>query len=192
MSAKTAQRFALMVAAATILMVVGAFAFGYAHAGSLSRQPGRIASGSEMGDDAANHAAAADAVPAKDTPGADDDAVSAANAGDGETEAESNDPDKEVRKVYPNSRVGGVFALSFARGSLYIAGVDTVPDSGQPRRTVDLLVRLYTRRNGAQYWRAESISRETASNFLKKADADNGEQDEDGSQHDAAADSGNP
>ena len=93
--------------------------------------------------------------------------------------ADSDEPDGEVRKAalayiktaYPNSKVDGVFTLSFARGNLYVAGADTTLEGGA-RRTVDLLVRLYTRRNGAQYWRAESISGEEAARYLKKVPSD--------------------
>lgn len=80
-----------------------------------------------------------------------------------------------VRERYPNSRVEGVFTLSLGRDhTLYMAGADTVfhakQDSEQrqqqQRRTIDVLVRLYTRRNGSGYWRAESLGRDEAAALL--------------------------
>jgi hypothetical protein len=62
-----------------------------------------------------------------------------------------------VKEMYPGSRAEGVFTLPYIRGNLYLAGVDL--SLGSQRRTADLLVRLYVRENGSQYWRAESLDR---------------------------------
>jgi hypothetical protein len=84
----------------------------------------------------------------------------------------ADDADAAVRKAatewikakFPSSKVEGVFTLPLGRGNLYIAGADT--SAGESRRTIDLLVRLYTRRNGSQYWRAESLSGDEAANLM--------------------------
>lgn len=75
-----------------------------------------------------------------------------------------------VREKYPNSRVEGVFTLGF-RGSLYLAGVD-VAMGEQNRQTVDLIVRLYMRRNGSGYWRAEGIDSRSAARLMEEAVGD--------------------
>ncbi len=68
----------------------------------------------------------------------------------------------------PGAKIDGVFTLSFGRDSgLYIAGADTTID-GQ-RRTVDLLVRLYTRKGGGTYYRAEGLSPERAAAMMQQA-----------------------
>ena len=93
----------------------------------------------------------------------------------------SDDPDAQVRKAatdlikqtHPNSKVEGVFTLSFARGNLYIAGADTT--TGEARRTIDMLVRLYTRRNGTTYWRAEQLSADEASKWRQRVKSDDSE-----------------
>ncbi len=61
-----------------------------------------------------------------------------------------------VKETSPGSRVEGVWALPFTR-NYCLAGADTT--TGSQRRTVDLIVRLYVRENGSQYWRAESLDR---------------------------------
>jgi hypothetical protein len=58
-----------------------------------------------------------------------------------------------MREVAPESRVEGVWTL-FA-GSYALAGADVT--TGRQRRTIDLLVRLYAREDGSEYWRAESL-----------------------------------
>lgn len=76
-----------------------------------------------------------------------------------------------IQEKKPGAKIEGVFTLSFGRDSgLYIAGVDTTLD-GQ-RRTIDLLVRLYTRKNGGTYWRAESIGQGRAAALMDKARLD--------------------
>lgn len=66
----------------------------------------------------------------------------------------------------PSAKAEGVFTLALRPGNLYIAGVDA-SDGGQ-RRTVDLLVRLYTKRNGGQYWRAESLGADRAAALMDR------------------------
>ena len=65
-----------------------------------------------------------------------------------------------IKEARPELKQDGVFLLSLRADNLYIAGVDTVSDG--KHRTVDLLVREYARKNGANYWRAESLSGEEA------------------------------
>jgi hypothetical protein len=72
-----------------------------------------------------------------------------------------------IREKLPNAKIEGVFTLSFVQGGLYIAGADTITDKDS-RRTYDMLVRLYTRRNGSTYWRAESLGPDQAATYLKQ------------------------
>lgn len=74
-----------------------------------------------------------------------------------------------IRERYPNSRVEGVFTLSLGRGNtLYLAGADTIAGQDRKRHTIDVLVRLYARRNGSGYWRAESLGRDEAAALLRR------------------------
>ena len=72
-----------------------------------------------------------------------------------------------IREVQPGSKVEGVFTLPYYRNSLYIAGVDVALD-GRRRQTIDLLVRLYVRENGTEYWRAEGWGSSRAMELLKE------------------------
>ncbi|MDX1934839.1 MAG: hypothetical protein SFU56_19750 [Capsulimonadales bacterium] len=77
-----------------------------------------------------------------------------------------------IKEQYPRSRAEGVFLLAFRAGNLYLAGVDmTSPsDSGRSlRATQDLLVRLYVRKNGGTYWRAEQIGSAEAARLRAQA-----------------------
>ena len=68
----------------------------------------------------------------------------------------------------PGAKVEGIFTILLGRdNSLAIAGADTTVD-GQ-RRTIDLLVRLYTRKGGGTYWRAEGLGPERAAALMDKA-----------------------
>lgn len=76
-----------------------------------------------------------------------------------------------IREKYPNSKVEGVFTLAFRVDNLYIAGADTTFSDGS-RRTVDLLVRQYTKRTGGTYWRAESLGPDRAAEYVKRLSQD--------------------
>lgn len=72
-----------------------------------------------------------------------------------------------IKEKHPNSRVEGVSTLPLGRSGLYLAGADTLLSGDrESRRIVDTLVRLYVRRNGSTYWRAESLGPEQASSLL--------------------------
>jgi hypothetical protein len=71
-----------------------------------------------------------------------------------------------VKKAYPHSKTDGVFLLGFCAGDLYLAGVDTtIGNSSDQRKTVDLLVRRYVRKNGNSYWRAEPLTPEQSAKY---------------------------
>jgi len=90
-----------------------------------------------------------------------DEADAAASA---EEEAKVRDTARDfVKKAYPHSKSDGVFLLGFCAGDLYLAGVDTTV--GEQRKTVDLLVRRYVRKNGGSYWRAESLTPEQSEKY---------------------------
>lgn len=73
-----------------------------------------------------------------------------------------------IQEKKPGAKVEGVFTLALGRDSgLYIAGADTAID-GQ-RQTIDLLVRLYTRKGGGTYYRAEGLGSERAAAMLEQA-----------------------
>jgi hypothetical protein len=73
-----------------------------------------------------------------------------------------------IQETKPGAKIDGIFTLSFGRDSgLFIAGADTTVD-GQ-RRTIDMLVRLYTRKSGGTYYRAESIGPDRAAAMINKA-----------------------
>jgi hypothetical protein len=76
-----------------------------------------------------------------------------------------------IKESVPNSKMDGVFLLPFVVDNLYIAGVDTTTSggSGTSRSTYDLLVRLYVRKNGSSYWRAERIGHEEAVSLRQRA-----------------------
>ncbi len=76
-----------------------------------------------------------------------------------------------VKAKYPEAKIEGVFMLAFAKGNLYLAGADTQFGEGK-RRTVDVLVRRYTKKSGGQYFRAEGLEPEQAAKFRQKADLD--------------------
>lgn len=97
-----------------------------------------------------------------------------------ETQTEAQDDDAtKVRKAtfewvkakYPDAKIEGVFMLAFAKGNLYLAGADTQFGEGK-RRTVDVLVRRYTKKSGGQYFRAEGLEPEQAAKYRQKADFD--------------------
>jgi hypothetical protein len=72
-----------------------------------------------------------------------------------------------IQEKKPGAKVEGVFTLSYGRDSgFFIGGADTTID-GQ-RRTIDLLVRLYTRKSGGTYWRAESLGPDRAAAMMDK------------------------
>ncbi|MES2462547.1 MAG: hypothetical protein V4671_18340 [Armatimonadota bacterium] len=78
-----------------------------------------------------------------------------------------------IQEKKPGAKVEGVFTLVLGRdNSLAIAGADTTID-GQ-RRTIDVLVRLYARKNGGTYWRAESLGQERAAALMDKSRFANG------------------
>jgi len=69
----------------------------------------------------------------------------------------------------PGVKSEGVFTFTLRPGNLYIAGVDTT--EGSQHRTIDLLVRLYVKKNGGQYWRAESLGPDRAAALMDKVSA---------------------
>ena len=72
----------------------------------------------------------------------------------------------------PGAKIEGIFTILLGRdNSLAIAGADTTVD-GQ-RRTIDLLVRLYTRKGGGTYWRAEGLGPERAAALMDKTSQTN-------------------
>jgi hypothetical protein len=73
-----------------------------------------------------------------------------------------------VKSAFPNVKQDGVFTLTLRHGDLYIAGVDTA--EGNKKRTVDVLVRRYVRKNGAAYYRAESLTPEQAARYAEMAE----------------------
>ena len=76
-----------------------------------------------------------------------------------------------IGEIKPGAKVEGIFTILLGRdNSLAIAGADTTVD-GQ-RRTIDLLVRLYTRKGGGTYWRAEGLESDRAASLMDKARAD--------------------
>ncbi|MBC8103516.1 MAG: hypothetical protein H7Z41_13135 [Cytophagales bacterium] len=73
-----------------------------------------------------------------------------------------------IAESKPGAKVDGVFTLSISRESgLFIAGADATVDGN--RRTIDLLVRKYARRNGGIYWRAESLGPDRAAALVDRA-----------------------
>jgi hypothetical protein len=72
-----------------------------------------------------------------------------------------------VKEKFAGAKVEGVFALPFRTGSLYFAGADTTFE-GSGRRTVDMLVRQYTKRTGGTYWRGELLSETEAEAYRKQ------------------------
>lgn len=76
-----------------------------------------------------------------------------------------------VKVKYPDAKVEGVFLLAFGKGNLYLAGADT-QFGADKRRTVDVLVRRYTKRSGGQYFRAEGLEPEQAAQMRQKTDFD--------------------
>jgi hypothetical protein len=76
-----------------------------------------------------------------------------------------------IQENKPGAKVEGVFTLSYGRDTgLFIAGADTTIDG--KRRTIDLLVRLYTRKSGGTYWRAESLGPDRSAAMMDKAMTD--------------------
>jgi low affinity Fe/Cu permease len=73
-----------------------------------------------------------------------------------------------VKSALPNLKQDGVFTLAIRYGDLYIAGVDTA--DGNKKRTIDVLVRRYVRKNGATYYRAESLTPEQAAKYAEMAE----------------------
>lgn len=73
-----------------------------------------------------------------------------------------------VKSALPNLKQDGVFTLTLRHGDLYIAGVDTA--DGNKKRTIDVLVRRYVRKNGAPYYRAESLTPEQAAKYTEMAE----------------------
>jgi hypothetical protein len=71
-----------------------------------------------------------------------------------------------ISETRPSAKAEGVFTLALRGGNLYIAGVDAT--DGGVRRTVDLLVRLYTKKSGGQYWRAESLGADRAASLMDR------------------------
>ncbi|GAB4463319.1 MAG: hypothetical protein OHK0029_31780 [Armatimonadaceae bacterium] len=61
-----------------------------------------------------------------------------------------------VRENFPGSKTDGVFLLPLRPANFFIAGVDTRLADGD-RRTIDLIVRRYSKRVGGDYWRAEAL-----------------------------------
>lgn len=77
-----------------------------------------------------------------------------------------------VRAVHPSAKTDGVFVLSFGRGgTLYLAGVDTQINGR--RRVIDVLVRLFVRKTGGSYWRAEPLSPDEAAKLRVTATQQN-------------------
>jgi hypothetical protein len=76
-----------------------------------------------------------------------------------------------IQENKPGAKVEGIFTLSYGRDTgLFIAGADTTVDGR--RRTIDLLVRLYTRKSGGTYWRAESLGPDRTAAMMDKAMTD--------------------
>jgi hypothetical protein len=73
-----------------------------------------------------------------------------------------------IQEKKPGAKVEGVFTLVLGRDkSLAIAGADTTIEG--KRRTIDLLVRLYTRKSGGTYWRAEPMGQQRAAALMDTA-----------------------
>jgi hypothetical protein len=79
-----------------------------------------------------------------------------------------------VKERHPDSKVDGVWVL-IIRENYVIAGADTTIDGR--RRTINLLVRLYIRENGSDYWKAEGFGGDMA-RLLAPARAPIGQSDE--------------
>lgn len=106
-------------------------------------------------------APAPDAAPSIADPNITEESVSTES---NSVDPSADDPLPKVRKAardqvaaaYPAAKVEGVWTLPLARG-LYLAGVDASFKDTNRRATLDLLVRLYVRRTGSAYWRAEGL-----------------------------------
>jgi|GEM_PF-6748031 hypothetical protein len=72
-----------------------------------------------------------------------------------------------VKALQPDGKQDGVFLLALRPANLYIAGVDVQVDS--KHKTVDVLVRRYTKKYGGSYWRAESLTGEEAKQLIRFA-----------------------
>ena len=156
MSRNAAVRLSIASSVAAILMFLG-LATQWAH-----QDAPRLATNAEM--QAAVDASALSAIPVErispDAEAEDDDTTKVRRA-----------TIEWVKTKYPDAKVEGVFMLAFGKGNLYLTGADT-QFGGDKRRTVDLLVRRYSKRGGGQYFRAEGLEPEQAAALRQKADFD--------------------
>ena len=72
-----------------------------------------------------------------------------------------------IAERFPSSEVDGVWSVAL-RSNYCFAAADTT--SGSRRRVVEVLVRLYVREDGSQYWRAEGLYPDSAAaRFLPRS-----------------------